>query len=259
MDKSTYAIEAEVERVHWWFVGRRRLMADLLDAHGVRKESAILDLGTSTGTNLRLLNELGYTNYQGLDSSDEAIRWCSDKNLGKVHKGDICNLPFRDGEFELVLATDILEHVEDDQRALREINRVLTSGGRAIITVPAFESLWGLQDDVSHHKRRYRMNPVLDRINRAGMVCINSFYFNYLLFLPIWAMRKLIKLFHVRLKSENQINTVMLNRLLTYLFLFDIRTAQKFHVPFGVSIAVIAVKADKSDTADTNASWKQNS
>ena len=242
MDKSTYAIEAEVESVHWWFVGRRKLIARLLEKYGIRKESPILDLGTSTGTNLRLLKEHGYSNYQGLDLSEEAIRWCSDKNLGKVHKGDICNLPFRNGEFELVLATDIIEHVEDDLRALREINRVLTPGGKAIITVPAFQSLWGLQDDVSHHKRRYKMNHLTDRLNQAGMMYQEIFYFNYLLFLPIWAMRNLIRLFRIKLKSENQVNTVMLNRLLTYIFMFDVWTAQRIHFPFGVSIAVIATK-----------------
>ena len=122
---------------------------------------------------------------------------------------------------------------------------MLAPGGKAIITVPSFESLWGLQDDVSHHKRRYRMNLVIDRINRAGMVCQGSFYFNFLLFLPIWAMRKLIRLFHVKLESENQINTMMLNRLLTYIFLFDVWIAQRIHLPFGVSIAVIAAKGNK--------------
>jgi len=246
VEESTYAIESEVEKTHWWFVGRRKLVADLIDELAIDKDSPILDIGTGTGTNLRLLKERGYENYQGLDASDEAIRWCADKNLGKVHKGDVCHLPFADGAFGLVLATDIIEHVDDDLRALREISRVLAPGGKAIITVPAFESLWGLQDDVSRHKRRYRINLVTDRINGAGLTCRNSFYFNYLLFLPIWAARKLIRGFRIRLKSENQINTAALHRVMTRVFLFDIWTARRLHLPFGVSIAVVATKIQHS-------------
>ena len=108
------------------------------------------------GTNLRLLQELGICRTaRGLDLSDDAIRWCAEKGLGTVEKGDVCNLPFGEASFELVLATDIIEHVDDDLQAITEIRRVLAPGGTAIITVPAFQSLWGLQDDVAHHKRRY--------------------------------------------------------------------------------------------------------
>ena len=121
MDTQTYAIEAQVESSHWWFVARRRLLADLIARHRIATDAAVLDIGTSTGTNLRLLKELGFANRVGLDLSDEAIRWCAEKGLGEVKKGDACNLPFADGQFGLVLATDIIEHVDDDARAIREI------------------------------------------------------------------------------------------------------------------------------------------
>ena len=63
--------------------------------------------------------------------SDDAIRWCAEKGLGDVAKGDVCDLPFGDAEFDLVLATDIIEHVDDDLRAVGEIRRVLAPGGIA--------------------------------------------------------------------------------------------------------------------------------
>src|SRR5450759_4798081 len=99
MDSSTYAVEAEVEAAHWWFVARRRLFADLIADQQVAFDARVLDIGTSTGTNLRMLQELGFSNRLGLDLSDDAIRWCAEKGLGKVEKGDICNLPFKDCEF----------------------------------------------------------------------------------------------------------------------------------------------------------------
>jgi len=242
MDTSTYAIEAEVEASHWWFVGRRRLLKDLITRQRIPVDARVLDIGTSTGTNLRLLKELGFSNRQGLDRSDEAIRWCAEKGFGRVEKGDACELPFGDGEFQLVLATDVIEHVDDDLRAITEIRRVLAPGGTAIISVPAFQSLWGLQDDVSHHKRRYLKKPLLELIRRGRLACGDIFYFNYLLFLPIWAARQLIRLLNIKLESENQVNTRVLNRILTGIFLLDVATARIVRPPFGVSVIAIATR-----------------
>jgi SAM-dependent methyltransferase len=185
---------------------------------------------------------LGFANRIGLDLSDDAIRWCAEKGLGKVQKGDACNLPFGDGEFDLVLATDIIEHVDDDLRAITEIRRVLAPGGTAIISVPAFRSLWGLQDEVAHHKRRYLKAELLELIRRGGLTCHAGFYFNYLLFLPIWGARQIIRLLHVKLNSENQLNTPILNRLLTWIFTLDVTTARIVHPPFGVSIVAVSTR-----------------
>lgn len=242
MDLLTYAVEAEVEASHWWFVVRRRLLADTIARARVSPTAQVLDIGTSTGTNLRLLKDLGFANRCGLDPSDEAIRWCAEKGLGHVERGDVCHLPFDDGAFQLVLATDIIEHVDDDMRAISEIRRVLAPGGTAIISVPAFQSLWGLQDEVAHHKRRYRKKALLDLIRRGGLVPQESFYFNYLLFLPIWTARQLIDLFHIQLDSENQVNTLLLNRLLTWIFTLDVATARVVQPPFGVSIMAVTTR-----------------
>jgi SAM-dependent methyltransferase len=239
MDTSTFAVEAEVEANHWWFVARRQLFAHLIARQQLSADAHVLDIGTSTGTNLRLLRELGFANRVGLDLSDDAIRWCAEKGLGKVEKGDVCNLPFGDGEFDLVLATDIIEHVDDDLRAIEEIRRVLAPGGTAIISVPAFQSLWGLQDEVAHHRRRYLKKGFLDLVHRGGLVCRTGFYFNYLLFIPIWGARQVIRLLKIKLESENQMNTPLLNRLLTWVFTVDVATARVIHPPFGVSIVAV--------------------
>ena len=240
MDTSTYAVEAQVEAIHWWFVARRRLFANLIARQKLPPDAHVLDVGTSTGTNLRLLKELGFRNRQGLDVSDEAISWCARKGLGTVRKGDVCNLPFADGAFQLVLATDIIEHVDDDLRAVNEIRRVLAPGGVAILTVPAFKSLWGLQDERARHKRRYVKRDLLRLVGEAGLASCESFYFNYLLFVPIWFARQIIEFFRIKLDSENQMNTPLLNRVLTWIFLLDVATARSVHPPFGVSILVVA-------------------
>lgn len=243
MESATYAVESEVEQTHWWFVGRRRLFRAHIEALGLPADAAILDVGTSTGTNLRLLKEMGFTRYRGLDPSPDAIRWCADKGLGTVDQGTVLAIPHPDATFDLVLATDIIEHVDDDVGALAELRRVLKPGGTLLLTVPAFPSLWGLQDEVAHHKRRYRAGPLLERVARAGLACRESYHFNFLLFAPIWLARQLIRLLGIRLESENQVNTPALNGILKAVFSLDVALARVLRPPFGVSILAIAGRA----------------
>jgi SAM-dependent methyltransferase len=245
MERATYAAEAAAEETHWWFVGRRILFRRLLerrtDSHGAR----VLDVGTSTGTNLRLLVDMGYGDITGLDSSAEAIRFCAEKGLPPVRQGSITDIPFEAGRFDLVLATDVVEHVEDDRTAMAEVARVLKPGGIALFTVPAFQSLWGLQDEVSHHKRRYRRTGFLRLVGQAGLDIVDQFYFNYILFLPIWLARRLLPLAAPDAQSETELNTPLLNAMLLRIMRFDVATAPLIRPPFGVSYLVLARKAPR--------------
>ena len=150
-------------------------------------------------------------------------------------------MPFADASFDFVLATDVIEHVDDDRRAAAEILRVLRPGGRALITVPAFQSLWGLQDRQSHHSGA-TANARSGMLQAGGMRVERSYYFNYLLFVPIWLARRAIDLFGVTVESENQINNPLVNRLLSCVFACDVSTAPFLHPPFGVSILAVIKK-----------------
>jgi SAM-dependent methyltransferase len=247
---ATYAAEAVIEETHWWFVGRRRLFRRQLRGAGLTEGSRCLDVGTSTGANLRLLRDLGCCRVVGLEPSVAAIRFCEAKGLGPVHAGDVCAMPFPDDSFDFVLATDVIEHVEDDERALEEIYRVLAPAGYVLLTVPAFNSLWGLQDEVSLHKRRYRIRGLLERVECAGLRPRRSFYFNYLLFVPIWIARRLMRVWKVQLDSEGQLNSPVLNAVLSRLFAFDVWTAPYIRPPVGVSILVLAQKAGPAEGGD---------
>ena len=231
MDATTIAVEAQAEPNHWWFVGRRRLFAAELRRLSAPCGARILDVGTGTGANLRLLRDLGFRNVVGLDASDDAIRYCASKGLGSVRKGDLCTLPFADRSFELVLATDVLEHVDDDYAAAREIMRVLVPGGTALVTVPAFQMLWGLQDRLAFHKRRYRQKQFVNVLGAAGLAVKRTYYFNYILFVPILAARRLIDVFRLDLSSENEVNSPLINKVLGGLFAIDVSTAPWMHPP----------------------------
>jgi SAM-dependent methyltransferase len=242
MDSAAYATEAVIEAAHWWFVGRRLLFSELIKGFGLPRDAEILDVGTGTGSNLQMLRDLGFARITGVDQSPEAIRFCAEKGLGAVNLGDIRDLQLPDRRFDLVLATDIIEHVDDDLGALRELGRVLRPGGYLLLTVPTFHLLWGLQDEISHHKRRYRLRKLLKMLRIADLSPQRYFYFNYMLFLPILAARRLMRRLKVRVASENEINTGWLNRALITVFRFDVKTAPWLRPPFGVSALVVATR-----------------
>lgn len=236
MNEDVYAIETKVENFHWWFVGRRALFRREIESLSLPVSTVALDIGVGTGANIRLLKELEFENPVGIDRSDQAIRFCSQKGFRSIVKSDASKLPFPDGTFGLILATDILEHIDKESNVIDQIYRVLTPGGTAILTVPAFPSLWGLQDEVSHHKRRYRMSHILRLLKEKRFNIHSAFHFNFILFVPIWLTRQIIRTCRIKLKSENQVNTVFFNAILKAVFLFDVWMAPRLRLPLGVSI-----------------------
>lgn len=242
MEQGVYDVDARVAGDHWWFRGRRMLFAAELRKLNVGPDSKFLDVGTGMGSNLRMLRDEGYRSLAGVDLSQVAVHHCVTNGFESVLMGDVTNLPFAEGNFNVVLATDIIEHVEDDRVALREMHRVLAPGGHIVIAVPAFPSLWGLQDEVAHHKRRYKMNDLVSVVRSGGFRINRSFYFNYLLFAPIWLARQIIRVLKLKRASESEFNTATLNRFLFWIFAIDIWTAPTLQLPFGVSILLIGQK-----------------
>jgi hypothetical protein len=89
------------------------------------------------------------------------------------------------------------------------------------------------------------MLPLMAQLKRVGLAPLRRYYFNYLLFVPIWLAHQLIRIFRVRLDSEGEINTPFLNRILGTIFLLDTLTAPMLRIPFGVSILVTAEASAK--------------
>src|SRR5918996_2917216 len=219
MMEHTYPILFRVEQSHWWYTGRRRIIAEFVEAICRRvtdRRPRILDVGCGTGANLIMLSKYG--DAEGVDISEDALAFCRERGLDKVRLGAGEELPYGDGTFDLVTAFDVVEHMDDDLAGLSEMRRVLRPGGRVLLFVPAFMFLWGLQDDVSHHRRRYRLPELRRVLEQAGFEIERTTYANITFFLPILLMRKLMRLTGIKTETENTINVSALNGLFGKIF-----------------------------------------
>jgi hypothetical protein len=132
--------------------------------------------------------------------------------------------------------------LEDDRNGIRQCFQALKRGGILLLTVPAFKWLWGIQDIVTQHKRRYRKKEILNLLTQEGFEVLKSTYFNFFLFFPILLVRRTIHLLGLRIRSENEINSPFLNSLFKGIFSLEPYLLKRFSFPFGVSILCIARK-----------------
>ena len=242
MQQHTYAIMDRVEDTHWWFVGRRAILETFLRqicSSLVARHSSlrILDVGCGTGANLEMLSQFGSA--EGVDVSDEALDFCRQKGL-TVQKGLAETLPFDDESFEITTALDVIEHLDDDVAGLKEMHRVTKTGGYSLFFVPAFMWLWGVQDDISHHRIRYTRKQIIERIEKAGFKVKRATYANFTFFAPVLGGRTLMKLTGIKPESENNINISALNGLFGKIFSAERFWLKNLDFPFGVSIVVVA-------------------
>ena len=247
MQQHTYAIMRRVEESHWWFVGRRQIIRSFLvrifrdwKASGKKDGSPfkILDVGCGTGANLEMLSEFGVA--EGVDVSQEALSFCQARGLEKVKLGAAEALPYEDNSFDLTTGLDVVEHLDDDLAGLKEMRRVLYPGGRTLLFVPAFMFLWGVQDDISNHRRRYTLKQLKDVVKKAGFEVERVTYVNISFFTPIFLGRLLMRATGLRPESENNITIGFMNGVLGKLLAAERGPLRYMNFPFGVSIICVA-------------------
>ena len=233
----------------WWEVGRRALVKNLMrkyGANGVSRNGArprILEIGCGAGGMIEDLNHFG-TPY-GLDVAEAALPYWRERGLDSVGLGDIRALPYRDEQFDVVIAIDVLEHVDDDVSALAEMRRVCRTGGRLILTVPAFQLLWSRRDIQCHHKRRYRLEEMTHKLSHGGFRVIKSTYINMPLFFPLLLMVKAGQLSSKRapsLRMDYALVPPTINKILSRVVEYEARLLRHASLPIGSSIACVGTK-----------------
>ncbi len=233
----------DIESFYWWFIARRKLIREVVSTHSNDPaHTTILDVGCGTGLNHEMLSEFGLV--FGTDSSEEALKFSRKRNVQNLVLSDAEALQFADETFEVVTALDVLEHVNDDLKALAEIWRVTKPDGLLIITVPAYGFLWSEHDEALHHRRRYAAHELRNKLVNAGFEVERSTYFISLLFFPILFMRIVqnLRKQSLRPRTSHVILPKWLNALLVKILDFERWFLRFSNLPFGVSIVCTARK-----------------
>jgi SAM-dependent methyltransferase len=232
-----------IEDTYWWFVGKRRVLASLIrSAIGDARDLRILDAGCGTGATLLELARFGAP--FGIDYETAPLSYCRERGIRRAAAADVGRLPFRDGEFDLVIATDLLEHLEDDAAAVHELARVVRPGGWVIVSAPAMRHLWSGHDVALGHYRRYSRAELRRMLRGAGLAVERSTYAVGALYpvkLLVRALGPLI--FRGRPASHTFLAIPgWLNRLLTRLMGLEARVLGRAGLPFGTSVFCVARK-----------------
>ena len=241
MHEHEYGAMYELESSYWWYVARRALAVQLLaNEVKVRTDVRILDVGCGTGANLGAFDRVAHT--IGIDSSIDALHFCQSRGMKTFAQSTAEELPFAQGTFDVVTALDLLEHTDDDLKALGEIHRVCRPGGLFVATVPAYGFLWSEHDEALKHRRRYTAHELRNKLTLTGFEVVRTSYFISTLFVPILVLR----IWQGLRKSSTHPKTsiVMLpgwiNAALVALLSLERRLFQRVNLPFGVSIVALA-------------------
>ena len=245
MDQTFHTFQAEVEEWHWWYAVRREILEQKLQPLPIapgpdRDRPRILDLGCGTGGASLVLHHYG--DPIAFDRVSGAYALAPDRPYTHRVVGAADRpLPFSDGAFDAAVALDVLEHLDDDVGATKELGRVIRPGGFLVVFVPAFQLLWGYNDDYSHHRRRYRAREIASVVARGGFAIRERGYFNAALFLPTLGARLLQRMLPASTNGmEHAGKPGFVNDLLTLAFRAELPLLRKMPLPFGTSAYCIA-------------------
>lgn len=244
MNPAEYARMHALEDWYWWFVARRDAAARFLRDHAPpERPLRILDAGCGTGALLELFRTWPDAVATGVDLSPEALRFSYGRGHRRLAGADLSLLPFRSDSFHAVTALDVIEHVPDDSRCVREIARVLRPGGILVASVPAYQFLWGPHDEALHHHRRYNSSQIRDLIQSTELRVERQTHLLSALF-PAAAMMRLAARGKKSHSPEAKLPRVpgVVNRGLILFQAAELAVARRASLPFGLSILVVARK-----------------
>jgi len=182
MDRDYELQTHQAEDQHWWYRGRRTVLDVVIARLGLPQRARILDAGCGSGRNMVELARRGTVT--GIELSETSVALARQRDAGEVVAGSVLEMPFADDSFDLAVSLDVIEHLEDDLGALRELRRTVAPGGSLLVTVPAYQWLWSGHDEINHHHRRYTRRSLQRVAEQAGWRQARTTYFNSLL-LPV--------------------------------------------------------------------------
>lgn len=244
MNTEEYAKLDRLDRRHWFYRGKRATVRHWINRHlPLSADDLLIDAGCGTGT---FLMEMSSTcRVLGLDDHEESIALAQPRIEavgGRVLQTTLDQVNLPDGCASVVTALDVLEHLDDDASAVRELTRLVRPCGLLIVTVPALRWLWSDWDEALHHRRRYSRSELMRLLDTRALRILRCAYFNSAMLLPIAAVRMWRKFRPLRPgdeRAEDRVPGPLLNRLL-YEAMVKPACWEWFRPPLGVSLLAVA-------------------
>ena len=244
MDSAEYDNIARLEGNHWYYRGKRILVRTWANRFLPKSPNhpRLLDCGAGTG----LFAEEAKSEFEVYvaDDHEESLHLLQNKfppeKIIQIGPNGVEAPP---DHFDVITALDVLEHIKEDQSAVKGIHNLLVPNGLFVATVPASMILWSDWDESLHHYRRYSRKSLQDLFQDEWDV-LHINYTNTVAFPAVWFLRKIRKLFpelaRTGNRSEDHIPSRLLNNFLQEVF---VRTGlSRIPFPFGVSLIVVARK-----------------
>jgi len=239
MERNVYIRQYNQNKNHWWFEGRKLVLSKILKKYSINKK-IILDYGCGVGINLNMLSKFGKVFYY--DTSRLAINYVKKNYSNKNFFININKLYKYKKKFDLIVATDVIEHIKNDKREIIKISNLLKKNGYVLITVPAFQCLYSSKDKSLKHYRRYNKETLRNLLNKHFYE-IKFTYFNFILFLPIAILILFFKITKIKfINSVERKPNFLINKLAFFLFAFESFFINKMKYPFGISLLFFGKK-----------------
>jgi len=189
MDEEILVSLADIVSRHPWWAARTNLVLELMEGLRILPPSSVLEVGCGWGTNLEALEAEGYQ-ITGLDISRRALDRLDRPHRRLIEADLSLGLPESLPAYDCVLALDVIEHIDDDHQAVRELVRLLNPSGRVIISVPALPDLYSEFDEVQGHRRRYTAQSLRTCLEAAGLIVEDILWWGQWMVQPLRARQR---------------------------------------------------------------------
>ncbi|MGI8491844.1 MAG: class I SAM-dependent methyltransferase [Acidimicrobiales bacterium] len=235
-----FDIMARHARDHWWYQNRREWLTELLKDR-VRVGGRAVDVGCGTGETLAALSRTGLASPVGTDLSQYVLKHACIRSPFSLLRSSAENLPFADGSFACLTSLDVIEHLDDDLKAVEEYIRVVEPGGTVVLMTPAYQWMWSEHDERAGHRRRYTARRLTTLARQAGLQVEFVSYFNWFLLPPAAAIRR-SPLRRLRRPSDEDVcdGVPSVSRAFAALARMERAAAKRWRIPFGLSVVLVA-------------------
>jgi len=233
----------ELEDNSFWFINRNNIIYKLIEKkQNELKKEIFIDVGGGNGYVSYFLQKKGL-NVLLLEPGEKGVFNAKKRGVNNIICGTIQDIELTEEKIGAVGIFDVLEHIENDERFLKDINDILKTNGKLYITVPSFSFLWSNEDKEAGHYRRYTKKDIINKLNKTGYkINYISYFFSYLV-LPIFLFRTIPSFIWKNKKNNASKEHNKKSKIIDYFSRQELKKITKGkNILFGSSILIEAEK-----------------